>query len=77
VPLTSANVIKFIKQTPDVESLSGVPLALKLLAETTEGLQILKSLKLVMFGGSACPDKLGDSLVNEGIRLVGHYGLSE
>jgi hypothetical protein len=30
-----------------------------------------------MFGGSACPDKLGDSLVNEGIRLVGHYGLSE
>lgn len=77
VPLTSANVIKFIKQTPDVESLSGVPLALKLLAETTEGLQILKSLKLVMFGGSACPDKLGDSLVNEGIRLVGHYGLTE
>ncbi|KAG1858184.1 L-aminoadipate-semialdehyde dehydrogenase [Suillus subluteus] len=77
IPLTSANVIKLLKQAPDVESLSGVPLALKILAETTEGLQILKSLKLVMFGGSACPDKLGDFLVNEGVRLVGHYGLTE
>ncbi|KAG2036041.1 L-aminoadipate-semialdehyde dehydrogenase [Suillus americanus] len=77
IPLTSANVIKLIKQAPDVELLSGVPLALKILAETTEGLQILKSLKLVMFGGSACPDKLGDFLVNEGVRLVGHYGLTE
>ncbi|KAG1862517.1 L-aminoadipate-semialdehyde dehydrogenase [Suillus subalutaceus] len=77
IPLTSANVIRLLKQAPDVESLSGVPLALKILAETTEGLQILKSLKLVMFGGSACPDKLGDFLVNEGVRLVGHYGLTE
>ncbi|KAG1862520.1 L-aminoadipate-semialdehyde dehydrogenase [Suillus subalutaceus] len=77
IPLTSANVIRLLKQAPDVELLSGVPLALKLLAETTEGLQILKSLKLVLFGGSACPDKLGDFLVNEGVRLVGHYGLTE
>ncbi|KAG1808219.1 L-aminoadipate-semialdehyde dehydrogenase [Suillus subaureus] len=77
IPLTSPNVIKLLKQAPDVELLSGVPLALKLLAETTEGLQILKSLKLVMFGGSACPDELGDFLVNEGVRLVGHYGLTE
>lgn len=77
IPLTSANVIKLLKQAPDVEALYGVPLALKLLAETTEGLQVLKSLKLVMFGGSACPDELGDLLVNEGVRLVGHYGLTE
>ncbi|KAG1775414.1 L-aminoadipate-semialdehyde dehydrogenase [Suillus placidus] len=77
IPLTSANVIKLLKQAPDVEALYGVPLALKLLAETTEGLQVLKSLKLVMFGGSACPEELGDFLVNEGVRLVGHYGLTE
>ncbi|KAG1829201.1 L-aminoadipate-semialdehyde dehydrogenase [Suillus variegatus] len=74
MPLTSTNVIKLLKQAPDVEALFGVPLALKLLAETTEGLQVLKSLKLVMFGGSPCPDELGDFLVNEGVRLVGHYG---
>jgi hypothetical protein len=77
IPLTSANVIKLLKQAPDVEALYGVPLALKLLAETPEGLQVLKDLKLVMFGGSPCPDELGDLLVNEGVRLVGHYGLSE
>jgi hypothetical protein len=77
IPLTSANVVKLLQQAPDVEALYGVPLALKLLAETPEGLQVLKGLKLVMFGGSACPDELGDLLVNEGVRLVGHYGLSK
>jgi hypothetical protein len=39
-------------------------------AETMEGLQVLKSLKLVMFGGSACPDELRDLLVNEGVRVL-------
>ena len=29
-----------------------------------------------MFGGSPCPDELGDFLVSEGVPLVGHYGLS-
>ncbi|KAG2146015.1 putative aminoadipate reductase [Suillus bovinus] len=77
IPLTSTNVIKLLEQAPDVEALFGVPLALKLLAETTEGLQVLKSLKLVTFGGSPCPDELGDFLVNEGIRLVCQYGLTE
>ncbi|KAG0707371.1 L-aminoadipate-semialdehyde dehydrogenase, partial [Suillus ampliporus] len=77
IPLTSANVIKLLKQAPDVEALFGVPLALKLLAETLEGLQVLRGLKLVMFGGSACPDELGDFLVSEGVPLVGHYGLTE
>ncbi|KAG1719306.1 L-aminoadipate-semialdehyde dehydrogenase [Suillus lakei] len=77
IPLTSANIINLLKQAPDVEALYGVPLALKLLAETPEGLQVLKGLKLVMFGGSASPDELGDFLVNEGVRLVSHYGLTE
>ncbi|KAG2059105.1 L-aminoadipate-semialdehyde dehydrogenase [Suillus hirtellus] len=77
MPLTSTNVIKLLKQAPDVEALFGVPLALKLLAETTEGLQVLKNLKLVSFSGSPCPDELGDFLVNEGVRLVGHYGSTE
>ncbi|KIJ67974.1 hypothetical protein HYDPIDRAFT_83419 [Hydnomerulius pinastri MD-312] len=77
IPLTSANVIKLLAQAPDVQALYGVPLALKLLAETPEGLEVLRSLKLVMFGGSPCPDELGDLLVSEGVRLVGHYGLTE
>lgn len=76
MPLTSENVIKLLSQAPDIQGLYGVPFALKLLAETSEGLQVLRRLKLVMFGGSACPDELGDFLVSEGVPLVGHYGLS-
>ncbi len=30
-----------------------------------------------MFGGSACPDDLGDMLVNAGVNLVAHYGATE
>ena len=76
IPLTSANIIKLLSQVPDIEAFHGVPFAFKLLAETPEGVQVLKRLKQVMFGGSPCPDELGDFLVSEGIPLVGHYGLS-
>ncbi len=38
----------------------GVPYALKLLAESLEGIKLLAACKVVMFGGSACPDSLGD-----------------
>jgi acyl-CoA synthetase (AMP-forming)/AMP-acid ligase II len=77
IPLTSANIIKLLSQAPDVQGFYGVPFTLKLLAETPEGLQVLKRLKLVMFGGSPCPDELGDFLVSEAVPLVGHYGLTE
>lgn len=49
----------------------------KLLAESEEGIRILASMKLCLFGGSPCPDELGDKLVAAGVRLVGHYGLTE
>ncbi|KAF2023058.1 acetyl-CoA synthetase-like protein [Setomelanomma holmii] len=31
----------------------------------------------VMYGGSACPDTLGDLLVDQGVNLVGHFGATE
>ena len=52
----------------------GVPYALKLLAESDDGISVLAELKAVMFGGSACPDSLGDRLVNNGVNLISHYG---
>ena len=76
IPLTSTNIIKLLSQAPDIQTFYGVPFALKLLVEKPEGLQILERLKLVIFGGSPCPDELGDFLVSEGVPLVGHYGLS-
>ena len=67
--LTSVNIIKLLSQAPDIQCLYGVPFALKLLAETPEGLQVLKHLRLVAFSGSPCPDELGN-LVSEAVPLV-------
>src|SRR5450432_2953442 len=61
---------------PELEVFYGVPYALKVLANP-EGLELLKKFKIVMFGGSACPDDLGDMLVEAGVNLVGHYGATE
>ena len=76
IPLTSANILKLISQATDIQAFNGVPFSLRLLAETREGLEVLKGLKVVTFSGSACPDELGDLLVSNGVPLVAHYGLS-
>ncbi|MDB4982557.1 MAG: putative NRPS-like enzyme, partial [Myxococcales bacterium] len=60
----------------ELEIFYGVPYALKLLA-TPEGIALLAKFKMVMFGGSACPDDLGDLLVDNGVNLVAHYGATE
>jgi acyl-CoA synthetase (AMP-forming)/AMP-acid ligase II len=73
LPLTREHLSKILK-THDFEIFYGVPYALKLLAETDEGLGLLQTLKIVMYGGSACPDDLGNALAKNGVNLVGHYG---
>jgi len=73
LPLTQPHLVTILKQH-DFEIFYGVPYALKLLAETDEGIRLLKQLKVVMYGGSACPDTLGNLLVENGVNLVGHYG---
>lgn len=73
LPLTCNYLIKIL-QSHDFEIFYGVPYALKLLAEADDGLALLAQLKIVMYGGSACPDDLGDLLVEHGVNLVSHYG---
>lgn len=73
LPLTQPLLTK-IFQEHKFEIFYGVPYALKLLAETDEGIRLLRELKIVMYGGSACPDALGELLVENGVNLVGHYG---
>lgn len=68
------NYLAKIMRTHRFEIFYGVPYALKLLSETDEGMSLLRDLKVVMYGGSACPDDLGNSLVDHGVNLVGHYG---
>ncbi|KAG7134648.1 Non-canonical non-ribosomal peptide synthetase ascB like protein [Verticillium longisporum] len=76
LPLTH-NYLAKIMRTHRFEIFYGVPYALKLLSETDEGMSLLRDLKVVMYGGSACPDDLGNSLVDHGVNLVGHYGATE
>ncbi|KAI1846506.1 hypothetical protein JX266_007403 [Neoarthrinium moseri] len=76
LPLSSTNLVKAMGAVQP-ESLHCVPYALKLLAESQEGINTLKRCKLVLFGGSSCPDDLGDQLVANGVYLVGHYGATE
>ncbi|KAK8156696.1 hypothetical protein BKA80DRAFT_312992 [Phyllosticta citrichinensis] len=76
LPLTKANLVTAM-ELADPESFNGVPYALKVLSESEEGISALRKCKLVLFGGSSCPDELGDKLVNAGVYLVGHYGATE
>ncbi|KAI3540707.1 hypothetical protein CSPX01_08116 [Colletotrichum filicis] len=61
LPLTRQNLIQMINYVKP-EIFHVVPYVVKLLAETDEGIQALASVKLVLFGGSSCPDHLGDRL---------------
>ena len=73
LPLTAPTLIDTMKKHA-FEVFYGVPYALKLLGESQQGIDVLKKLKLVMFGGSSCPKDLGDRLVKNGVPLISHYG---
>lgn len=73
LPLTQQHLLNIMYRY-DFQIFYGVPYALKILGETEEGIAALAKLKVVMFGGSACPDALGDRLVENGVNLISHYG---
>ncbi|QKD62271.2 uncharacterized protein FOBCDRAFT_245590 [Fusarium oxysporum Fo47] len=76
LPLTQDYLLNIMREH-SFEIFYGVPYALKLLCETEEGIALLRDMKVVMYGGSACPDDLGNLLVDNGVNLVGHYGATE
>ncbi|KAF2086300.1 putative NRPS-like enzyme [Saccharata proteae CBS 121410] len=76
LPLAKQYLMDIIR-SHDFEIFYGVPYVLGLLGETIEGIELLSGFKIVMFGGSACPDSLGHRLVEHGVNLVGHYGSTE
>ncbi|KAF7593936.1 hypothetical protein BBP40_010443 [Aspergillus hancockii] len=73
LPLTRQYLLDIMHAHP-LDIFYGVPYALKLLAETEEGISALAQFRVVMFGGSACPDSLGNLLVGNGVNLISHYG---
>ena len=76
LPVTRQNLVEAMKAVKP-EQVDAVPYVLKLLAETDEGIDELAKTKLVLYGGSSCPDDLGDRLVARGVNLVANYGATE
>ncbi|KAJ5357760.1 hypothetical protein N7541_004918 [Penicillium brevicompactum] len=76
LPVTYQNLFDAL-QVAKPQQISAVPYVIKLLAEKQEGIQALAAPKLVLYGGSSCPDDLGDRLVAQGVNLVGNYGATE
>ncbi|KAF2130442.1 acetyl-CoA synthetase-like protein [Dothidotthia symphoricarpi CBS 119687] len=76
LPITKQNLTAIIGHVkPDL--FFAVPYVLKLLGESEEGIRALANIDIVMYGGSACPDDLGDMLVKNGVNLVANYGATE
>ena len=73
LPLTCEGLITAIHEAKP-STLCAVPYVLKLLAEQETGIEAMKQIDEVMFTGSACPDDLGDRLVNEGVNLASFMG---
>lgn len=76
LPVTYQNLLRAL-QASKPQQFSAVPYVIKLLAEKPEGIHELAQPKLVLYGGSSCPDDLGDRLVTQGVNLVGNYGATE
>lgn len=73
LPLTKQNLLATLQHAqPDL--LFCVPYVLKLLADSDEGIRAMASIDLIMYGGSACPDDLGDMLVRRGVNICANYG---
>jgi len=75
-PITSQNLMEALSMAKP-ELIAAVPYVLKLLAEKPEGIQMLARTKIVLYGGSSCPEDLGDRLVAAGVNLVANYGATE
>lgn len=72
-PLTAQNLLDTIEHVePDL--LLCVPYVLKLLASSDDGVRSLAKIDLILYGGSACPDDLGDRLVKAGVNICANFG---
>jgi acyl-coenzyme A synthetase/AMP-(fatty) acid ligase len=73
VPQTHDTVTAAIKAASP-EIVWTVPYVLKLLAEKQDGIEALKTCKVVSCSGSRCPDELGDLMTKEGIHFGTVFG---
>lgn len=75
-PVT-ATIISQALDATGARCLYTVPFVLKFLAEMDGGVEKLAALDLVLAGGAATPQALGDLLTSHGVRLWTVYGQTE
>lgn len=73
LPVTVENVVGALEATQP-RIVSTVPYTLKIMAESSRGVEALAKCEMVTYHGSACPDELGDRLTKQGVHIVGHIG---
>jgi thioester reductase-like protein len=83
VPVTGGNVLKafhFARKTSRarISYFSSVPYVLQmLLEEGADGIELLRDMDIVGFGGAALPKSIGDKLVDADVRLISRMGSAE
>lgn len=84
IPITAKNIVSCLDSVHGLRDtiaplryFSSVPYVLQLLAADAKGLDLLRSMDCVGVGGAALPPEIGDSLVQDGVKLVSRYGSAE
>lgn len=73
LPLTADNLVAVLEAVRPA-AVHVVPYALGLLAEKQQGVDALKTCRIVTAAGARTPDELGDRLVREGVSLGVVFG---
>ncbi|KAA8896205.1 hypothetical protein FN846DRAFT_893478 [Sphaerosporella brunnea] len=76
LPLTGPNVVAALESSK-ADVMFTVPYALKLTVEAEGGVEALKKLKEIVYGGASCPQELGDMLTSQGVKLSNYFGSTE
>lgn len=81
-PITALNLQRAVDfarshSSSDVKYFTAVPYILQILAEEDYGVQLLRTMDLVAFGGAALPTAVGDRLVEAGVHLLSRLGSAE
>ncbi|KAF4589848.1 linear gramicidin synthase subunit d [Ophiocordyceps camponoti-floridani] len=82
MPMTARNVMQAVQTARltspvPVSYFSSVPFVLQRLAEDDGGVDMLRSMTIVSFGGAALPVSVGDALVEAGVHLSSRFGSAE
>ncbi|KAI0911563.1 putative NRPS-like enzyme [Ustulina deusta] len=76
LPLTTEHLVAALKEIQP-EICHTVPYVLKLMAESQDGVEVLKRCKFVTAAGARTPDELGDRVVQQGVNFGVILGLTE